>query len=101
MLDKKALLGAAAFRDIEEKIKLAKEAQKKESEIIIRYFVEVFDTAAGREVLEHLDKYAHSGFPDYANVYQTYAKAGQQKLVDHIRAVLKNAKEEPSKKTNG
>jgi phosphoribosylformimino-5-aminoimidazole carboxamide ribonucleotide (ProFAR) isomerase len=55
-------------------------------------FVKVFDTKAGQAVLEHLEGYSKQGFPDVNNVNFTYAKAGQQQLVDYIKAVVKTTK---------
>lgn len=55
-------------------------------------FVKVFDNKAGKEVLEHLDVYSKQGFPDVNNVNFTYAKAGQQQMLDYIKAVIKTTK---------
>lgn len=59
---------------------------------IHRCFLQCFDSKTGIEVLEYLDRYAHTNFPNYDNVNATYAKAGQQELVEHIKAVLIKAK---------
>ena len=56
------------------------------------FFVKVFSTPEGEKVLEHLEKYSKQGFPDVNNVNFTYAKAGQQQLVDYIKGVINHAK---------
>lgn len=58
-----------------------------------RHFVEVFESPAGKIILQHLDEYSHQNFPNYDNANATYAKAGQQQLVSYIRGVLKITKE--------
>lgn len=55
-------------------------------------FLDVFDNENGRKVIAYLDKYAHTNYPNFDNVYATYAKAGQQQLVDHILGVIIQAK---------
>ena len=58
------------------------------------YFLKTFDNEIGAKVLEHLDVISKQGFPDVNNVNFTYAKAGQQQLVDYIKAIIKTAKKE-------
>lgn len=57
-----------------------------------RQFLTVFDSDQGEAVIEYLDRYAHYNFPNYESVNATYAKAGQQQLVDHIRGIVAKAK---------
>jgi len=57
-----------------------------------RAFLAVFDTELGQKVIDYLDTYSHFNYPNFENVNATYAKAGQQQLVDHIRGVLDKAK---------
>lgn len=57
-----------------------------------RAFIAVFDNELGAKVINYLETYSHYNFPNYENVNATYAKAGQQQLVDHIKGVLAKAK---------
>lgn len=57
-----------------------------------RIFLHVFNTEVGKQVIEHLEKYAHVNYPNYDNVYATYAKAGQQQMVDYIKGMVEIAK---------
>ena len=56
------------------------------------WFLETFDTAIGKKVLDHLDKYSRRNFPNYENVNATFSKIGEQTLVEYIRAVIVAAK---------
>lgn len=57
-----------------------------------RWFLQTFNDEPGQKVLTYLDHYAHTNFPNYNNVNATYAKAGQQELIEHIRQILVRAK---------
>ena len=59
---------------------------------LIRRFVTVFNSPEGQKVLDYLDKYSHTNFPNYDNVYATYSKIGEQTLVSHIKDILNTAK---------
>ena len=59
---------------------------------LIRRFVKVFNSPEGQIVLDHLDKYSHTNFPNYDNAYATYSKIGEQTLVDYIKNILNTAK---------
>jgi len=68
---------------------------------LMRKFVLVFGSPAGKEVLDYLDKYSHRNFPNYGNgenmdgisaVLATYSKCGEQALISHIRDVLNTAR---------
>jgi len=72
-------------------IKLTEEQKAKKYETM-KLFLTVFDTEAGKKVLDYLDKYSHTNFPNYDNVYATYSKIGEQALVDYIKILLENAK---------
>ncbi len=74
------------LKDHEEKV-LAKQ----------RAFAEVFKGKLGQEVLDYLDTYSKFNFPNYENVNATYAKAGQQQMVDHIRMMIHKAKKKGGK----
>ena len=56
------------------------------------WFLQCFDNDAGRKVLEHLDRYSHTKFPNYENVNATYSKIGEQTLVAYIKNVVEIAK---------
>jgi hypothetical protein len=71
--------------------KVAHKARLKDTHI---YFLKVFDNEFGAKVLEHLETISKQGFPDVNNVNFTYAKAGQQQLVDYIKAIIRTAKKE-------
>lgn len=58
-----------------------------------RQFLTVFDNKNGQAVIEYLEKYSHYNFPNFDNVNATYFKTGQQGLVDHIKGIVKKAKE--------
>ena len=59
---------------------------------IQRCFLKVFSSPQGEQVLKYLRDYSRVNFPNYENVNATYAKAGQQQLVDHIEMVIYKAK---------
>ena len=61
------------------------------------FMKECFDNPVGVKVLEHLTKYAKLNFPNYENVYATYAKAGQQQMLDYIKGMMDLAKKETPK----
>jgi hypothetical protein len=68
--------------------------QKKfeEGKDLQRLMLKILDNDEGKKIIDYLDKYAHYNFPNYENVNATYAKAGQQQLVEHIRQVIITAK---------
>ena len=58
-----------------------------------RVVLQLFNNEQGEKVLEYLDTYSHLNFPNFENVNATYHKIGQQQLVDHLKAIIKKAKE--------
>ena len=91
MITKAELLGTGADKNLE-KIKAERERQDAEIERIKSCFARCLDGDDGKTVLEYLDKYARAGFPDYSNPNKTYAQAGKQELVKHIRDIIDMAK---------
>ena len=91
MITKAELLGTGAGKN-PEKIRDERERQNAEIERIKSCFVRCLDSDDGRTVLEYLDKYARAGFPDYGNPNKTYAQAGKQELINHIRDIIDMAK---------
>ena len=75
-------------KELEERLQKIQEKQAD----VQRAFLAVFNSELGEKVIEYLDTYAHFNYPNFDNVNATYAKAGQQQLVDHIRGVLEKAK---------
>lgn len=61
------------------------------------WFIQTFDNDWGRKVIYHLEWYAHCNFPNYDNVNATYAKAGQQQLVEYIKGIILKAKQTDKK----
>jgi hypothetical protein len=57
-----------------------------------KYFLKVFDNPQGEQVIKYLEEYSKFNFPNYLNVNATFAKAGQQQLVDHIKGLVAKAK---------
>lgn len=57
-------------------------------------YLRVFDTPAGKRVLEHLEKKAKMGYPDYNNVNKQYSKSGQIEMLDDVKKYVKMAKTE-------
>ena len=75
-------------KELEERLQRMNEKQAD----IQRAFLAVFNNELGQKVIDYLDDYSHFNYPNFENVNATYAKAGQQQLVDHIRGVLDKAK---------
>jgi hypothetical protein len=92
MITKADLLGAAGPGA--EKLKAEREKQEAEMKNIIRCFLRCLGGDEGAVVLNYLERCGQSGFPDYNNPNKTYAQAGKQELVKHIRAVISMAQKQ-------
>jgi hypothetical protein len=56
--------------------------------------LKVFNSDAGKGVIEYLEWFSGNGFPSYDNVNFTFTKIGQQQMVSHIKDILEKAKNE-------
>ena len=76
-----------------EKLNVANNQEANQNTLdIYRIFAKVFNNKNGEKVLEYLERYSHTNFPNYDNVNATYSKIGEQVLVSHIKTLLLNAK---------
>jgi len=76
---------------------LTANVSKTTKEDMLKDFLKVFDTPAGRRVLEHLETRAKNGFPDIANTNNTYYMAGHLGNIEYCKNVVKMANQKVNK----